>query len=65
MGHLNRPPKMHKSDEKFALVQSVDLCFPLKKSKEKYQFLPDFDWITKIATLLTSYTAMSASKSKK
>lgn len=25
MGHLNRPPKMHKSDQKFALVQSVDL----------------------------------------
>lgn len=43
MGHLNRPPKMHKSDQKFALVQSVDLCFPLKKNKEKYQFLPDFD----------------------
>lgn len=38
MGHLNRPPKMHKSDQKFALVQSVDLCFPLKKVKKNINF---------------------------
>lgn len=43
MGLLNRPPKIHKSDKNFALVQSVDLCFPFKKRKEKCQFLPDFD----------------------